>query len=208
MQCMGNAESRGWTRGGLLRRGAVGGGALLVSASGLAAVAPAAFADAAPAGDLAYLRLLIAAELLACDFYGQVFVRGDLRRPDAVVARQIRADEHEHYSLLAAQLTAAGQTPATAADIDFTYPARTFASGRSVMRFARVLERVLAGAYIDALEHVQTPAYRVTMARVLASETQHHSALAALSGAQLISKRMPTPFRMDSMSNFLGRYES
>jgi len=185
-----------------------GGGALLVSAAGLGAVAPAAFADGPPTGDLAYLRLLIAAELLAADFYGQAFAHGDLRRPYAAVARQIRADENEHYTLLAAQLTAAGQTPATAGDIDFSYPARAFASSRSVLRFAREFERVLAGAYIDALEHVQTPAYRETMARILASETQHHSALAALAGEPVITRQMPTPFRMDAMSNFLGNFES
>lgn len=208
MHCMGNGGTRGLTRGGLLRRGAVGGGALLASASGLAAVAPSAFADAPPVGDLAYLRLLIAAELLASDFYGQAFAHGDLHRPYAAVARRIRADEHEHYALLAAQLTAAGQTPATAGDIDFAYPARTFASRRSVLRFATELERALTGAYIDALEHVQTPAYRLAMARILTSETQHHAALAALAGNAVISRRMPTPFRMDAMSNFLGNYES
>lgn len=208
MQCMGMTASLGLTRAGLLRRGAVGSGVLFASASGLAAVAPAASADGSPAGDLAYLRLLIAGELLAVDFYGRAFDHGDLRRPYAPVARQIRADEREHYELLAAQLAAAGQTPATAGDIDFSYPARIFASRRTVLRFARELERVLAGAYIDALEHVRTPAYRLTMARILASETQHHGALAALAGEQMISRRMPTPFRMDAMSNFLGRYES
>ena len=55
----------------------LGGGALLASASGLGALAPAAFADGVPAGDLAYLRLLIASELLAVDFYGQAIERGD-----------------------------------------------------------------------------------------------------------------------------------
>ena len=58
----------GISRADLLRRGALGGGALLVSASGLAAVAPVASADTPPDSDLAYLRLLIAAELLALDF--------------------------------------------------------------------------------------------------------------------------------------------
>jgi hypothetical protein len=43
----------------LLRRGAVGGGALLVSASGLTAFAGAASAATIPDADLAYLRLLV-----------------------------------------------------------------------------------------------------------------------------------------------------
>jgi rubrerythrin len=192
-------------RGEFLSRG----GALVLGASGLGVFAPAALAGTTPPdGDLAYLRLLIAGELLAVDFYGQAFEHGDLRRPCAPVAHRIRADEREHYKLLAAQLTAAGQTPATAGDIDFSYPARTFASRRSVLSFAKELERVLTGAYIDAVEHVQTPGYRETMARIIASEAQHHGAIAALEGEPVIGRRLPSPFRMDAMSNFLGNYES
>ncbi len=181
---------------------------LLVSASGLGALAPVARADGVPDGDLAYLRVLIAAELLALDFYGQAFAGGDLRRPYSAIARRIRADEHEHYRLLAAEMTAAGQTPATAGDIDFSYPVGTFASLRSVLGLARELERVLVGAYIDALEHVQTPGYRETMARILANEAQHDGALAALEGNPVIAKPFPSPLRMDALSNYLDNYES
>ncbi len=204
---IGIASAETLSRASLLKRGAVGGGAFLVAATGLEAFAPAALAGGAPDGDLAYLRLLIAAELLAHDFYGRVLSDGSLRRPDSAVARRIRSDEHEHYVLLAALMTADGQTPATAADIDFSYPAGTFASGRSVIGFAKHLERILVGAYVDALEHVQTPGYRVATARILASEAQHHGAVAALEGEPVIAK-LPTPFRMDAMSNFLDRYES
>lgn len=183
----------------------VGGGALLASASGLGALAPAALADAVPEGDVAYLRLLIASELLAVDFYGRTRLR--VGPAYAVVARRILADESEHYELLAALMTADGEAPATADDIDFSYPGGTFASGRSILGFAKELERVLTGAYIDALEHVQTPGYRKTMARILASEAQHHGAIAALWGEPVIGKS-PLPVRMDVMSNFLDRYES
>src|SRR5258708_33678802 len=101
----------------------LGGGALAASATGLGALAPAAFADGVPDGDLAYLRLLIAAELLAIDFYGQTFGQGELRRPYRAVARRISADEFEHYMLLAALMTTDGLTPTTSDDIDFSYPA-------------------------------------------------------------------------------------
>lgn len=185
----------------------LGGGTLLASASGLGALAPAAFADGAPEGDLAYLRLLIASELLAIDFYGRTFGRSGLGRAYATVARRIRADEHEHYGLLAALMTADGQTPATAGDIDFSYPAGTFASRRSILGFAKELERMLTGAYIDALEHVQTRGYRETMGRILASEAQHHGALAAVWGEPVIG-RTPSRVRMAAMSSFLDRYES
>ncbi len=181
---------------------------MLASASGVGAFAPNAFADGPPDGDLAYLRLLVAAELLGVDFQGRAVASGTLRRPASALARQIRAEEHQHYMLLAALLTAAGQTPATAGDIDFSYPARTFASRRSILGFAKELERVLVGAYIDALENVQTPGYRETMARILANEAQHHGALAALEGEPVIEKPFPSPLRMPALSNFLDNYES
>jgi rubrerythrin len=183
----------------------LGGGALLASASGLGALAPAAFADGIPDGDLAYLRLLIASELLAIDFYGQI--GGRLGPSHATVAGRIQKDESVHYELLAALMTADGQTPATAGDIDFAYPAGTLKSRKSILGFAKQLEHMLTGAYIDALQNVQTPKYRGTMARILASESQHHGAVAALLGEPVIGKA-PLPVHMDVMSNFLGRYES
>jgi rubrerythrin len=184
------------SRAGFVR----GSGALLVSATGLGTFAPSALADAPPDGDLAYLRLLIAAELLALDFYSQLSSR-------RVGLKRIAADEREHYRLLAALMTAAGQTPAAPGDIDISYPAKTFSSRHAILSFAKELERMLEGAYIDALEHVQTPAYRVTLARILAREAQHHSAVAALFGEPVIGA-MPTRVSMEQMSNFLGRYES
>jgi hypothetical protein len=185
----------------------VGGGALIASASGLGVFARAGLADGIPDGDLAYLRLLIAAELLAVDFYGQTFEQGSLGRPYAAVARRIQADERAHYAALAALMTADRQTPATAGDIDFSYPAGTFARRHSILGFAKELERMLAGAYIEALMQVQTPAYRDAMARILATESQHHGAIAALWGEPVIGKEL-SPVRMSAMSNYLGNYES
>ena len=45
------------------------------------------------------------------------------------------------------------------------------------------------------------------MARILASEAEHHGALASLWGEPVIGKP-PTPVRIGSMSNFLDHYES
>jgi rubrerythrin len=179
-----------------------------VSASGLGALAPGAFADGTPpAGDLAYLRLLIAAELLAVDFYTQALERGDLRRAYGARAQRILVDESEHYTLLAALMTAAGQTPATA-DIDFSYPGGVLTGPESTLRFARELEQVFVGSYIDALTNVQTPAYRQTMAQILANEARHQSALAGLEGKPPIGNALAKPVPMDVMSDFLDIYES
>jgi rubrerythrin len=186
----------------------LGGGAMLASASGLAALAPSALADAVPEGDLAYLRLLIAAELLAVDFYSEASAHGDLRQQYAPRAKRIAADEAEHYTLLAALMTAAGQTPATADDIDFSYPGGAFAGTGSALRFAQKLEEVLVGAYIGALANVQTPAYRQTMAQILATEARHQSALSGLQGKPLLGHSLSSPIAMADVSDFLDNYES
>ena len=129
-----------------MRRGVVGGGVLLASASGLAAVAPVAAADTPPDSDLAYLRLLIAAELLAADFQTRALTGGKLRRDGAhALFRRIRADEKAHYTKLAGLLTAAGQTPATSDDIDFSYPKGSFKSQASIVRLAGRLEHLMVG---------------------------------------------------------------
>src|SRR5215469_3928414 len=87
----------GLSRSDLLRRGAVGGGALLISASGVSSLAGVASAATLPDADLAYLRLLIAAELLAIDFQTQALTSGKLRRKGAAaVLRRMRADEKAH----------------------------------------------------------------------------------------------------------------
>jgi hypothetical protein len=203
MQSLGS----GLSRSSFLRRGAAGGGALIASASGLGALAPSALADT-PAGDLAYLRLLIAAELLAVDFYGQAIARHDLAQQYAARAKQIAADEAAHYELLAALMMAAGQTPATSADIDFSYPKAVFKGTPSVLAFAQRLEYMLVGSYIDALANVQTQAYFQTLAQILATEAKHQSAIAGLQKRPLLGKSLPAPVAMDQMSDFLDNYES
>ena len=188
MQSLGS----GLSRSRFLRRGAGAAALLIVSASGLGAFAPAAFADTSPAGDLAYLRLLIAAELLAVDFYGQALERAIEAGRALSRGRFVPTSRALHTPRCAAR-----RQPADARDgrrHRLLVPAARSQAAGSVVRFARELERVLVGAYIDALEHVQTPAYRETMARILASETQHHCALAALAEPRDL-EAVPSPVR-------------
>lgn len=199
----------GVSRAELLRRGAVGGGALLVSASGLAGFAGTASADAPPDADLAYLRLLIAAELLAIDYQTHALASHKLRHDGAAaVIKKMRADENAHYTKLAAELTAAGQTPATSADIDFTYPKGTFRSQASILRFAGRLERVMVGAYLGAVENVETPDLRLSIGQIAANEAQHEGALAALAGRPVVGKAFAPAMQMGAVSDALDEYES
>jgi rubrerythrin len=198
----------GMSRGALLRRGAVGGGALLVSASGLAAVAPLARADTPPDADLAYLRLLIAAELLAVDFHSRALASRKLRRQAHSLFRRIRSDESDHYTHLAALLTAAGQTPATAGDINFSYPKGSFRSQTSILGLAGRLERLMVGAYVGAVENVETPSFRLPIGQIAANEAQHQSALAGLNGRPMVGKAFAPALQIGAVSNALDEFES
>ena len=199
----------GVSRAELLRRGAVGGGALLVSASGLSAFAGTASADAPPDADLTYLRLLIAAELLGIDFQTHALASRKLHtKGAAALIRRMRADENAHYAKLAAELTAAGQTPATSADIDFAYPKGSFRSESSILTLAGRLERVMLGAYLGAAENVETPDLRLSIAQIAANEAQHVGALEALEGRSVIGKAFAPALQIGSVSDALDEFES
>ena len=195
-------------RAGFLRRGALGGGALLVSASGFSALAGVASADTIPDADLAYLRLLIAGELLALDFQDKALAGGKLRHDARLLFRRIRADEKAHYEKLATVLTAAGQTPATSGDIDFSYPKQSFHGQASIVRLAGQIERLLLGAYLGAVESVVTPGLRLPIGQVAASEAQHASALAGLAGGAVIGRAFAPALPMTAVSDALDRFES
>ena len=197
------------SRAGLLRRGAVGTGALLISSSGLSAFSGAAAAATIPDSDLAYLRLLLASELLALDLQTHALASGKLRQRGAsALARRIRADENAHYRQLAKLLAAAGQTPATAGDIDFSYPKGSFRSQASIVRLAVRLEQLMVGAYVGAIGAVETPELRLPIGQIAANEAQHASALAALSGRPAIGKPFAPPLSMAAVSNALDEFES
>jgi hypothetical protein len=107
------------SRAELLRRGSRGGAVFLI-AGPTAALAPAEARAATSDNDLAYARLLVAAELLAIDFYRHALAKDVDPRATRELRRSL-ADERKHYRGVAAILLAAGETPATAADIDFVY---------------------------------------------------------------------------------------
>ena len=181
---------------------------MLVSASGLVALPAVASADTVPDGDQAYLRLLIAAELLALDFQTKALASGKLRHPGRALVRQIRSDEHAHYKSLAALLLAAGGTPATSADIDFSYPRGSFHSQASIIRLAARLERLLIGAYLGAVENVETPGLRLPIGQIVANEAQHAGALAGLRGESVVGKAFAPALPMGSASDALDEFES
>jgi hypothetical protein len=195
------------SRAQLLRRGAQGGALLVVSGTGVGAFASTA-AAAAPDGDLAYLRLLVAAELLALDFEGQALGTGKVTGRSAALVRQIRHDDTAHYAGLSALLNGAGQPPATSGDIDFAYPKGSYATHASILKLGWTLASLSLGAYLGAVENLQTPELRGPVAQIAANEAQHVSAYAQLLGRPLVGSAFATALSIDDVTATLDRYES
>lgn len=192
------------TRSSLLRRG----GALLATGSlATVLVAPAA-ALTAPDGDLAALRLLIGAELLALDFQGRALAAGTLGANARALLTRMRADEQAHYAGLADLMAQAGQRPATADDIDFAYPRSTFGSESSILGLAAELEALQLGAYVGANANVQTAPLRLAIGQISANEAQHVAALRTLAGKPAIGKAFGPALTSDAVTSVLDLYES
>ena len=142
----------------------------------------AAGAATVPDSDLTYLRLLVGAELLAADFQTQALASGKLTPALAAATKQMLADEKAHYHSLSTLITGAGQVPATSDDINFTYPKRSFGSEASMLKLASSIETLTLGAYLGAVENIQTAQLRLPIGQIAANEAQHVSALAVAAG--------------------------
>ena len=194
----------GISRGTLLARG----GAALLAGSSLGALAGAAWAATPPDEDLAYARLFVASELLALDFYRQAIASTRFAGADLRSLWLARADERRHYQSAAEILTAAGQVPATAGDIDFTYPRGSFGSRRTIARLGVRLESLFVSAYLGAVGGYQTEALKELAARAAASEAQHLSVFAGEVGGRRVGTAFPRPLPIDKVSDVLDRYTS
>jgi Ferritin-like domain len=191
----------------LLKLG-VGGGAGLFLTGGSALTGRASAADAPPDGDLAYLRLLIGAELLAIDFHTRALAaRSRLGAAARTFARAL-ADERAHYARLARLLQNAGQTPAGSGDVDFHYPRGAFATRRSIARLGWRIESLLLGAYLGAIESLETQELRLPIGQIAANEAQHVSALAPLLRQRAIGAAFPAALTMSTVSATLDGFES
>ncbi|HZP73411.1 MAG TPA: ferritin-like domain-containing protein [Gaiellaceae bacterium] len=194
----------GFDRAELVRRACVA----VAAGAGVAALARPAAAATLPDEDLAYLRLLIGSELLEVDFTSQALASGKLDTASSAVVKQMAADEKAHDNSLAQLLAGSGQTPATSEDIDFGYPKGSFATKHAILSLAHSIETVVLGAYLGAIENVQTPALRLPIGQIAATEAQHVGALAALGGKPVIGRAFAASLQIDTVSSFLDTFES
>jgi rubrerythrin len=194
------------SRGQLLARSALGGAGLLAGASSVGRLVEVASADPLPTTDLAYARLLVGAELLAADFYSQAVAAANSGPSVTWYLKRALANEKDHYASVAQILSGAGLTPAVADDIDFSYPAGTFASQGSVLKFARQLEETILGAYLGALSGIQTSSLKGALGRIAACEAQHAAYFTTALGGKTFSDSFPTALPIDQASNAFDAY--
>lgn len=194
------------TRAQLLSRSAKGGAALVVAGSALGQFAETAAADPPLTTDLAYARLLVGAELLASDFYSVAIAAANTRPEVTGYLKRALANEQEHYQSVAGFITGAGMTPAVSGDIDFGYPAGTFASQGSIVKFAKALEDTILGAYLGAIAGVQASAFKAGLARIAACEAQHSAYFTTAIGGKVFSASFPPALTIDQASNVLDAF--
>lgn len=177
---------------------------VLAGSAGAAAALPSfARAAAPPDEDLAYLRLLVGAELLKADFEARALKTA----ANATIVRMQTSDA-AHYASLSTLLARAGQTAATPGDIDFAYPWRSFDSATSIIALARTLIELTLGGYLGAVENVQTPSLRLPLGQIAANEAQQLSAISLLDGRAVVSHAFAPSLQMEAVSAALGEYES
>ena len=192
----------------MLTRSAKGGVVLVFAGSAAGSLAGRAKADVISDADLAYARLLVAAELLAADFYGQAIAAKQVGAEPLKYLKRALFNEQEHYTSVALILSGAGQAPAVAADIDFAYPKGSFASQASIAALGVTLETVFLGAYLGAVGAVQAVPLVQPLARIAASEAQHLSVFTALTGRNPVGISFPAPLSIDEASSALDAYTS
>jgi hypothetical protein len=194
------------TRGQLLSRSAKGGATLLVAGSALGEFVATAAAAPLPTGDLAYARLLVGVELLASDFYAQAIAAANSTSTVQWYLKRAQLNEQDHYASVAGILNGAGQAPAVAGDIDFSYPTGTFDSEGSISKLAKQLEDLSVGAYLGAIAGLQTVALTGGLARIVSCEAQHSSYFTTLLGGKSFKNSFPPALTIDQVSNTLDTF--
>lgn len=172
----------------------------------LAAAAPSALAAGPADIDLASARLLVTVELLLADFYERALKADRLGIPGRDALQRARFNESEHLTSVSGVLSGAGQTPATADDIDFSYPSRTFESRGGIADVGVKLERLALGAYLGAVAAVQSPSLKLPFAQIAACEARHLTVFESAATGHALDNSFGDPLTIDEASNALAAY--
>jgi hypothetical protein len=95
-----------------------------------------------------------------------------------------------------------------AEDFDFAYPKDSFGSRGAVAKLGVALETAFLGAYLGAVDGLQTSSLKQVAARIAASEAQHLSLLTQQAGRDPIGVSFPGALTIDEASDALDAYTS
>jgi hypothetical protein len=143
-----SAGRAGVSRAELLKRGALGGGAIIGAASLLGAIPGAAFASSKggvkASSDVDILNFALTLEFLEAAFYAEALKKGALKGPTLAFAKVVAKDEAQHVAFLKSALGAKAVAKPT---FDFK---GTTAASKSFQATAIVLEDTGVSAYAGA----------------------------------------------------------
>ncbi len=147
--------------------------------------------------------------MLAIDFYTNALATKQYEGlPTASSLTRALVNENAHYKALAQVLTDAGQVPAVAADIDFSYPDGTYDSRGSLARLGVQLEAIFLGAALGVAVAVQGSDLRLLVSQIAASEAQHLSVFSALAGGNPVGPALPGALPLEAATAALSDFES
>jgi len=194
------------TRAELVARGGKGGVAIAGASLFGASAGPA---SAGVEEDLALVRLAIAGELVGAQFFAGGLDSGLF---DGAVKRALsraQFNDEEHLAALAQALAAAGQTPAEGyGDFVYTFPEGAFESGRRFGEVGVSLKTAVLGAYLGAVQVLESPGLRIAAARIASSEAAHLSVLAGLAGILPVGISFPALLDIEQASEGLAPFLS
>ena len=190
------------SRANLLRRGAV----LAVAGGAVGVLADTALADPISDQDLAYVRLLVTAELLQSNFYSQA-IAASVASPEVTkYLKRAYLNEQEHYQSVAGIISGTGNIPAISSDIDFSYPDGTFADEKSILTAAAALETAVVSMYAGAMGGIVTNQFKTGIGQIAACEAQHASYFQTATGGHPFWLSFPPAFTIQQASDAMNAY--
>jgi hypothetical protein len=182
------------------------GAALAVAGGAVGVFTETASADPVSDQDLAYVRLLVTAELLQENFYSQAIAASILTGDALRYVKRAYMNEQEHYQSVAGIVSGTNNVPTVAADVNFSYPDGTFQDEKSIFKAAAALEAAVVSTYTGAMGGIVTNQFKTGLAQIAACEAQHSSYTQTKIGGHPFWLSFPPAFTIQQASDAMNAY--
>jgi rubrerythrin len=166
----------GHTRGELLRKGALTGGAVLTSSAFMAMLPEIASAKPSRKQDIEILQYALVLERLEAAFYKEAVSDGGLSGAQLEFAKLVADHEATHVTTLRQAIRSLGAKPAKAPKFDF----RGTNKGDKFAGTSFVLENTGVRAYLGQAGRLKSKALLAAAASIVTVEARHAAAIATL----------------------------